>query len=666
MNIDHFFTRKRSLLSQYVDEKHLQTIKNAYRESIEIKRNVPGEDEAERFIRFLFQYTHDRIKDAQHLLHLLQDFRKHISTVVSDFEKEQIIMEYARHLPSSHKSLFEDEKAFKRWFDEDALTERYKSKIAVNNRLIIVSLKRISVSMQIIKETQSIDIALWHRIEFNRHFLHILKYTHEPLVTHAVYSSLINIIKAIDATMHTNLLDDRLMKIIYHAALSEKYNVWIQNDAIELLSDTSMYAFISVAVKRAAQYSDDDNIFVRHKIAELAVKNAASDSTLATLIENVVMNDPSPYVRQALAKHLPLSTVESLRLSTQLLILNESEPSVRAQCLIQILSGKIDATLFELFKPIFWHALHEDPSPFVARTAIVSLQSLFQKQARDNTFDTLFFNECLEHLDTLIGTHTNVATRRHATIAREFILICSDPKHFAAYRMLHAFVQTIPPGSSKRLPASWKTLPPDQLHRILSVVAQNDFSMQLFKTLTGGLRLFRGDRFANRTWRILFEFLHPSPDKRQAFSHTIARVYDATHHFPSTVMAEQAPTKVPGEPYYIPEEQSWRPFLPLPDHLISSLKQPTLRYHPFKIYSAEGVTTITPPKTMFKRLVTEWKMTWNFAHVAALRNWQSHYVEAPDTYIRTVEEFGFTIDFASYHPGDNSCRKFFDGDNHVS
>jgi hypothetical protein len=125
--------------------------------------------------------------------------------------------------------------------------------------------------------------------------------------------------------------------------------------------------------------------------------------------------------------------------------------------------------------------------------------------------------------------------------------------------------------------------------------------------------------FGFRWWRWWFEFRHPSPDKRQAFSHTIGRLFDGELHVPSAIMAELAQTKVPGEPLHISTEGGWRPFLPLPDELTSSIELGHIA-RPFRIFTAEGITTITPP-TGWQRWRANLKLTWYFRHYADKRNW---------------------------------------------
>ncbi|MCK7505031.1 MAG: hypothetical protein MZV70_13740 [Desulfobacterales bacterium] len=68
-------------------------------------------------------------------------------------------------------------------------------------------------------------------------------------------------------------------------------------------------------------------------------------------------------------------------------------------------------------------------------------------------------------------------------------------------------------------------------------------------------------------------------------------------HIPSAIMAEQAETKVPGEPLFIDSESGWRPYLPLMDEVLSAL---TIRGRPVRIVTSEGVTEMFPPKGILK------------------------------------------------------------------
>ena len=179
------------------------------------------------------------------------------------------------------------------------------------------------------------------------------------------------------------------------------------------------------------------------------------------------------------------------------------------------------------------------------------------------------------------------------------------------------------------------------------MICQDDFPLTLS---TGFMKtcLYRGFHFGFRLWRFLFEFKHPSPDKRQAFKHTIGRLFYGNMHCHSQILCELSSTKVPGEPLLMPDESGWRPYLPLVDEILSVLDNAGVRNQPTMIYSSEGITTIRPPKWWIKKMWARYKLTRNFYTYAGMRNWEASTKEYPYSYVQSLKELGFIIDYTPY------------------
>jgi hypothetical protein len=223
---------------------------------------------------------------------------------------------------------------------------------------------------------------------------------------------------------------------------------------------------------------------------------------------------------------------------------------------------------------------------------------------------------------------------------------------------------TIPRGRNRRMSAAMTAgLDATTVGRVCSVVSRADYDMQLQVTRRG-YKLFRGHVFGFRWWRWWHEFRHPSPDKRQAFSHTIGRLFDGEMHIPSAIMAELAQTKVPGEPLHISAEGGWRPYVPLPDELTSAVELGRTTGE-FRIFTSEGITTVTPPsgRKRWRALIA---LTWRFRLYAEKRNWLDSMQEPASAYIASLKELGFEIRFETYPdetgaalPADPMVLRFF-------
>jgi poly-gamma-glutamate synthase PgsB/CapB len=203
----------------------------------------------------------------------------------------------------------------------------------------------------------------------------------------------------------------------------------------------------------------------------------------------------------------------------------------------------------------------------------------------------------------------------------------------------------------------------DTVGRVLSVLAQEDFGYDLERGPRSA-RITRGHVFGFRLWRFLHELRNSSPDKRQAFPHTIGRIFRGDVRAPSAILSELAETRVPGEPLFIAEEGGWRPYLPLLDEVISCLTR-GWKAEPVKIYTSEGVTELAPPASFALRLKAYSRITKDFAGIAKLRNWKSTLQESPSSYLRELKDLGFTIRFRPHPTGaeppvaDPGVTRFF-------
>jgi len=657
--LDAWLNYNRTRLSKHVNQKHIDIIKRDF-----INNKSYSTDTLESFITFLFDDIDNSIDRAMELTMMLQEFRKELSYVINEYDQQRIILNYAAKLNPSKIELDRDRQAFKRWFDEDALSERITSKRAWYHRHTIVALQRLESVIALLTQHKKPTQRLWSHFDFNKRFLSILQYKEEAQIQHSVLIAFIRAIKSFSIYSQPHLIDEELSRYIYTLSLSQKSSVWFVNDVIEFLAYTDLESFLIIAHKHLINHEGDDTIFIRHKIAKLLFrllqepdKSSYYDEVL-TMIHASLLLDPSPYVRQGIVKQLSYTTHPMLEHLKEYFILKDAQKSVRALAILQVLESTSTAQR-QAFEAVIFQSLSCEKDTFVLKTALYTLGKLAQKSVEEGKVDSVFIDQSMASIEVLLQGEQDVAIKRYAANQREFLWVCSQSERYAFYQELYHFVETITPSQSKALPQKFLQYERSALYRILCVISQEDFSLELQKGFWGRWSLRRSEKMGKRLWRILYELRNPSPDKREAFPHTIARIFEGTYHFPSSIMAEQAPTKVPGEPYFIPQEESSRPFLPLVDHYLSILQQPTLTIHPFKIYSSDGITTIEAPSTFWRRWRAQWKLTWHYASIAKVRNWQESSTKMPNAYVAKMKTLGFQTTFKPYVKGDRSSEKFF-------
>ena len=183
--------------------------------------------------------------------------------------------------------------------------------------------------------------------------------------------------------------------------------------------------------------------------------------------------------------------------------------------------------------------------------------------------------------------------------------------------------------------------------RVLADISRTEQGLVL-KLGRRSIKLWRGDRWQRRLWRIVHELRHPAPNKRQSFLHTTGRVYRGEVRAHPGRLDEQTATTVPGERVYVDAEGSWGRHLPTVDDL---LDLPFWRARPAYICSSYGITKLSPPRSFYRRLYNRLAMSWRYPALVALRQ-SSIGAEEPQQrvlYLKSVRErFGVEITFAPY------------------
>jgi hypothetical protein len=459
-------------------------------------------------------------------------------------------------------------------------------------------------------------------------------------------------------------VDDTTLQYIYRSALQHQQDVWIQCAALELLVTLSWESFVGALRQRLLHPASGDDIFVRRRAVQLLAEHFPRLDSGQTLI-TAALSDPSAFVRQILPKVVIQSPVNQAAAALEQLVIGDASPQVRAATWLEWPGLLTDPNFRDHALRLFLEVATQETHEFVLRViCLVAEQSTEQLRRRADPFLSKWHDAAREVLMVLRCSNASVKVRRWASQSLEFVWSESHPEARVLRERFAKFVRPIPRGGSQRLPAALtEGLDPDFLGRIWAIVCRNDYDAQLQFTRRG-VKVIRGHVFGFRWWRWWHEFRSPSPDKRQAFPHTIGRLFDGQIHIPSAIMAELAQTKVPGEPLQISAEGGWRPYLPLLDELNSCIELGRTP-QPFRSFTSEGVTIITPPRGR-KRWLALAKLTWQFRQLAEKRNWLDTMQEPPNAYIRSLEELGFDIRFETYLdeagkllPGDPMVLRFF-------
>lgn len=581
--------------------------------------------------------------------------QSHARTTLEE-EKQQVILDQLRAMGSSRRQLAEDKRAFGRWFGMDAMNDRYRLRLSRHERKLVVLLKRLGVMVaSSLAETPAEAASNWRLLALEENLQESLVYAGNTLIREAAFNCLAAALLALPASWRESALGEATVRFIYRMALEARQEVWLQCDALNLLRATASGNFI-IAARRRLQYpGEGDDLFVRRRLVLWLADLPNTDAAQAELL-TLAASDSSPYVRQAVASSLP--KLDQVVVASLLpgLLQTDAVPQVRAAAALAL------AELAPaIARPALLAALAEEKDSFVLRVLMRVAPACLPKADVAATEGGDFLVALLAVLDRVHATAADLKVRRWAAQAGERLWAASDQEAMPYWAALRQVISTCPPGKSVRLPAQFNALSGPLLARMLAVLAQEDYNLDLEKTRRGW-RLWRGHRFAFRLWRWLHEMRYPSPDKRQAFRHTIGRIFRGSYHAPSGILAELAETKVPGEPLQIGSEGGWRPYLPLVDELISALDE-DFSSGPVCIHTAEGITEITCPPGLLARLRARSRLTRDFVHYARLRNWQEGAQSEPGQYLAEIRDLGFAIRFLPQPTGnfavDPAVGRFF-------
>ncbi|WP_407279427.1 hypothetical protein U5817_01095 [Aromatoleum evansii] len=593
-------------------------------------------------------------------------FLHDLGLAAGDEERRRLLLAHARALGANRAQLAGDRAALARWFGADALADRVDTCIAALERRITVALDllgRHARATFAAADDQSRPW-LWQRLDVEATARALFAFEGHARVRLAAFCCLADALMGLPPAQREGAVQPGSVQFIYRCAQDARLYVWQQIEAIELLRELAPASFFEVVRLRLARPHAGDDIFVRRRAVQLAAGAIATLPGAAALLP-AALADASPYVRQGLAQALHAAPPKIVERCLPPLLADDV-PQVRAQALLAIAEHPGEDRL-----PLLaWllERIEREYDAFVLRTALHVTERLLAAATGSCPRGARFAGlggramELARIEDAVRRLHQrapDLRVRRWAaeTLARFMLLHDIELRELVA--RLGTEAQACPPGRARRLPEDFDAVPAERLGVAAMLLARDGFPLD-FERRGGGWRLHRGHRFAFRLWRWLHELRHPSPDKRQAFRHTTGRVFRGSLRAPSRILAELAQTKVPGEPLHHASEAGSRPWLPLPDELLSALDLPRTQ-QPLRLVTPEGVTELAPPASLLRRIAMRARLVWHFADFAHARNWHEGSQQAPDHYARRLRELGFELRFTPHRgdAADPAVTRFF-------
>ena len=322
--------------------------------------------------------------------------------------REQLILNYAAELGARPAQLSKDARAFSRWFDEEAVMDRYAKRVGKIELVLIFGFNRLSeVIGQVFRlahqyhfESVSNDdpaspmllreklASIWQRLNIEGKIHDALIYDGDERVHVAVLNCLARAIDQLPNGLGAELLDQRTLVFIHRAAMENKSDVWIQCTALSVLCALSFGQALPFLKHRLANPQEGDDMFVRRHALTLIERRLRSSFDHAGLRDFELVpigKEPSPFVRQKMAIVAFLSTHENARKQWKGLLLDDPVEQVRAAALLAGIEVQTDVNMTLDYLEVVEHCLSCETNSFVLRTALHSLTILLRQTRESGT-----------------------------------------------------------------------------------------------------------------------------------------------------------------------------------------------------------------------------------------------------------------------------------------
>jgi gamma-polyglutamate synthase len=636
------FSENVDILWKHINRNEISEISLSYDNFLREKDTFAEHNEFSGMVKFFTTFIETKYNTVDNLKKMFNEFNSGYFKSDTDAERNSILLKFANSFgKTTVRKRKQDSKALKRFFDKDAATERYQ-KYSMSLKKQISAFFRCLTAVLINIKASNIsksDIDILLNTIFNA-----LKKEKVPRIRIDILACVANLIKNIPEIKENIMARENELSLLLKILSDPQSNTWVKCEVLNILA-LLRHKSLQTNIKKMLDAKYNDDIFVRRHSVKLLIDNVSFFTDKDKLLFEII-KDSSAFVRQQLAESLNILqgelSVDKFYFS---LLLKESDIAVQCSTLKNISTLiSIGYPVVKLISP-YQKLLLSNSNPKLIEFGLLNLADCFDAiKDEDIQNRELWLEKFHPIIEQLHCNAENVTTRRIAAQTRELLWCKSTPEAQQLLKLIKKKTESLKLGkSAKLLHSEVGDFNDMTIGRVLAVVSQNDCSLELKRSKLS-YQLIRNYRFGFKWWRLIHEFRHPSPDKRQTFSHTRGRLFRGEIRSATSIMAELSETKVPGEPLFISNEGNSRPYLPLPDEIISASETSQT----IKVFTPEGVTSIKPPQKFYKRLLADIKLAFNFKKYAALRNWQEGFQKSPAEYISAVKKLGFDINITPY------------------
>ena len=161
------------------------------------------------FMLYQVQFCVDGINK---LKHKLSDFNRRYLKSADNDERKQHILDFSSELGSTITQLIHDKKAFRRWFDRDAILDRYNSILLFNYQRLSFYLNRLGWVYSTALDEQQNIVLFWKRFDIEKVVRPLFSFDGDNRIRVSAFQCIARALYAIPCDKKEGLVSDATMQ----------------------------------------------------------------------------------------------------------------------------------------------------------------------------------------------------------------------------------------------------------------------------------------------------------------------------------------------------------------------------------------------------------------------------------------------------------------------
>lgn len=549
----------------------------------------------------------------------------------TEAERREVLADYLRRHVAEPVRLRQDLAALERWLDLEALQDRLSRDMADRIDEVEVSFSALA---SLVDRSEDVSNTAVHRL-LTPVLAQVAQTTQDAIRLSALRAAT-RLLRALPRAERLLSVDTGALELIGRWADGGLSEPWSRIAAMEFCASVQHGGLAERISLWLEPGEGVDGMLVRRNALRL-LEEADLPVALRSRVAWRAHADPSEHVRQELGRVLAVLGSDKSIARLGRLVTRDESPRVRAFALRELARlAAVEPRAREAFVAVTAETLRTSEEAVCLRVAVRSLLEL-STGAGTKLAPELF---CTDLTDLVSRPKVPATVVQEAAHALWRLEVESTPLLAELYERLQP-VRALREGHRADIELP-ETATAEQIDKALRVAVGDDLAVALEPKGLGRAVVTRGEPRRFRLWRALYEAIHPAPDKRKGYRHTVGRAAVGSVVVPPRRLAEVTPTRVPGERRLHNAVGGWGPFVPRIDDLLALCG---LRAGKRRLLTALGTVELHSPPTLRRRLRARAVLTGRYADFDELRERSlgASEPQARRAFAQEVERLGFRL-----------------------